>query len=126
MNRYRWGPILLIGSASVLTVGTGVVLKEAGQSDSIWVIAGAIGLGGLFAVWRFFLWRSAHLRYPLSLTYPLTGLTFPLVLIVSALYGEPVGFWQLLATVLITLGVILIHRSASVVTDHDQQKAMDP
>jgi drug/metabolite transporter (DMT)-like permease len=111
VNKYQAGPILLIGSASVLTVGTGVVLKEAGQSDSIAVIAGAMGLGGLFAVWRFLLWRSAHHRYPLSMTYPLTGLTFPLALVVSALYGEPIGSLQVLATVLITLGVILIHRS---------------
>lgn len=109
--RGRFGPVALIGLASLLTVASGVILKEGGEADAIWFAGAAILAAGAVNLLRLVVWRRAHRLYPLSLTYPLTGLTFPLVLIVSALYDEPVGPVQVGAVVLIVVGVTLIHRS---------------
>jgi multidrug transporter EmrE-like cation transporter len=109
----RGGPLALIGTASLLNVLSGVILKEAGQIGHLWLIPVAIGAAGAVNGLRFVLWRRAHRLFPLSLTYPLTGLTFPMALVASLLYGEPVGSIQVMATVLIAGGVAVIHRSGA-------------
>jgi len=98
-------------AASVLTVLSGVILKEGGRAEGWLVAVLAIGAAGVVNVARLLTWRTAHRRYPLSLTYPLTGLTFPMVLAVSAFYDEPVGPIQLISVALIAIGVTFIHRS---------------
>lgn len=105
------GPIALIGVASVINVAAGVVLKEAGRASSTGLVVAGLGLAGILGIGQFLLWTRAHRLYPLSLTYPLTGLTFPIALIVAVLYKEPVRAVHVLATVLVSLGVIVVHRS---------------
>lgn len=107
----RLGPAWLIGLASLINVFAGVVLKEAGAAPTTIVQVGGLGLAGMLGLGQFFLWRKAHERYPLSVTYPFTGLTFPMALVVAALYKEEVGLTHVIATVLVTVGVIIVHRS---------------
>jgi drug/metabolite transporter (DMT)-like permease len=100
-------------AASVLTVSSGVILKEGGQASTLWLAGVAILAASVVNVVRLIVWRTAHRLYPLSLTYPLTGLSFPMVLAVSAWYDEPVGLTQVMAVVLIAVGVSFIHRSGN-------------
>ena len=109
--RLRSGPLILMLAASVLTVSSGVILKEGGHASTLWLAGLAILAAGVVNVVRLVVWRTAHRLYPLSLTYPLTGLSFPMVLAVSAWYDEPVGLTQVMAVVLIAVGVSFIHRS---------------
>ena len=109
---WRSGPILLMLAASVLTVLSGVILKEGGRASGVWIAGLAVFAAALVNIIRLMVWRTAHRRYPLSLTYPLTGLTFPMVLAVSAFYNEPVGLVQLVAVALIAVGVTFIHRTS--------------
>lgn len=109
--RERFRPAFLIGFASILNVAAGVVLKEAGKSTVLWFLLAGLAIAGLIGIGQFLLWSRAHQRYPLSLTYPFTGLTFPIALVVSKLYKEPVTFVHILATLLIAVGVIMVHRS---------------
>lgn len=107
----RLGPAWLIGLASLVNVLAGVVLKEAGAAPTTIMQLGGLGLAGMLGLGQFILWRKAHERYPLSVTYPFTGLTFPMALVVAALYSEEVGVAHVVATLLVTVGVIIVHRS---------------
>ena len=107
----RFGPAWIIGLASLINVLAGVVLKEAGAAPTAIVQIAGLGLAGVLGLGQFFLWRKAHERYPLSVTYPFTGLTFPMALVVAALYKEEVGVAHVVATLLVTVGVIIVHRS---------------
>jgi len=107
----RLRPALIIGTASLLNVLAGVVLKEADADSSAGLVIGALALAGILGVIQFLLWRNAHHRYPLSLTYPYTGLVFPFALVISALYGEPVKPAHVMATALIVAGVIIVHKT---------------
>lgn len=119
----RSGPLLLMLAASVLTVSSGVILKEGGQTSTLWLAGLAIIAAGAVNIVRLIVWRTAHRLYPLSLTYPLTGLSFPMVLVVSAWYDEPVGLTQIVAVVLIAVGVSFIHRSGDgAMGDPDEQQ----
>ena len=107
----RWlGPVPLIGLASVMNVASGVVLKQTGSS-TLGIIVIGFGLAMGLNILRFFIWRRAHRRYPLSLTYPLTGLTFPIAILASLYFDEPVGILQVGAALIIAVGVALVNRS---------------
>ncbi len=107
----RFGPAILIGLVSTLNVASGVILKEAGTADSVTIQLFGLALAGSLGLAQFVLWRKAHQRYPLSLTYPFTALTFPMALVVAALYKERVGAWHIIATALVAVGVFVVHRS---------------
>ncbi len=107
----RFGPAMLVGLTSIINIVAGVILKEAGTADNIAIQLSGLAVAGLLGVGQFVIWRKAHQRYPLSLTYPFTALTFPMALGVAVLYGESVGLWQVAATLLVAAGVIVVHRS---------------
>lgn len=46
-----------------------------------------------------------HRRWPLSHTYPMTAVFFPLIIIMAAAYGEPIRLNQVLGGLLIAAGV---------------------
>lgn len=103
--------MLLIGFASVLNVLSGIILKTLGASASVAVVVTGLGLALVVNMARFVIWNAAHNRYPLSLTYPLTGLTFPIALVASLWFDEPVGLTQVAAALIIAFGVAIINRS---------------
>jgi drug/metabolite transporter (DMT)-like permease len=107
----RFGPVVLIGTASILNVVSGVILKVAGSSTEAVTLLFAVGAAFAVNLARFLIWRTAHQRYPLSLTYPLTGLAFPFFLLASLLFDEPVGWPQIVATALIAVGVAVVNKT---------------
>lgn len=64
-------------------------------------IVAAFGVQGV----RFLLWGYAHKRWPLSVTYPMTAVFFPMLIALAAFYGEQVTAAQWLGGFLITGGV---------------------
>ncbi|HSC47644.1 MAG TPA: hypothetical protein VLG68_06130 [Gammaproteobacteria bacterium] len=64
-------------------------------------IAAAFGVQGV----RFLLWGYAHRRWPLSVTYPMTAVFFPMLIGLAAWYGERVTLEQWAGGLLITTGV---------------------
>ena len=68
------------------------------------LITAAFGVQGV----RFLLWGYAHRHWPLSMTYPMTAVFFPLLIGLAAWYGERVSLDQWLGGLLITGGVAWI------------------
>ena len=102
--------VFLVSVAVGLSLVSAVVLKEAADlaRASRLVIAGLIFLVVLVNLLRVALWAAIHKRFRLSDSYPLTSLFFPMILALSALYGEEIGPAKLIGTVLITLGVVVL------------------
>lgn len=102
-------PLGLMLATVVLQLAVALVLDLAANREvrldlfTVVAILGAVALHGI----RFVIWGYAHRRYPLSLTYPLTALFFPLVLVLAYWRGEAVGMAQVGGTILITAGVAL-------------------
>lgn len=83
------------------------LLKQASLSVPLGLLLPAVLILAAFGVQglRFLLWGYAHRRWPLSLTYPLTAVFFPLLIALAAFYGEPVAAQQWLGGLCITAGV---------------------
>lgn len=64
-----------------------------------------IGLVILLNALRLLVWHFTNKRYPLSTVYPLTSLFYPIMLVVSYWYGEPISILQIFGTIFITTGV---------------------
>ncbi|MFQ5508348.1 MAG: hypothetical protein ACE5FN_03315 [Leptospirillia bacterium] len=99
--------VLVIFAAVALQIISAVVLK--GMADhpllpALFVALGIVLVAALNAA-RFLAWGYAHRRYPLSHSYPLSSMFFPLMLGVAWLYGDPISANQVAGTVLITAGV---------------------
>lgn len=105
--------ILLAGVVVGLNVVSAVVLKEAADNhhSSLLVIGMLITLVALINVLRVAFWAAIHKRFRLSDSYPLTSIFFPLILAISALYGEEIGAAKLIGTGFITLGVLVLMKS---------------
>ena len=100
-------PLLLVALAVTLNLVSAALLKElVGVDGRSWLlIFAALGLVALVNVLRFAIWGMAHQRYPLSRTYPLSCLFFPMILMLSYWYGEEVGARQVLGSLVVTGGV---------------------
>ena len=102
-------PLGLMLATVVLQLVVALILDLAANRDAtldlltVATILGAIALHGI----RFVIWGYAHRYYPLSLTYPLTALFFPLVLVLAYWRGEELAAAQVAGTILITAGVAL-------------------
>jgi multidrug transporter EmrE-like cation transporter len=98
---------MIVMVAVLINIIGAIVLKEMSlrpDLPSVWITFGivlVIGLNGL----RFLIWAQAHSRYPLSTTFPFTSLFFPMLLLVSYYYGDPLPWTKWLGTALITVGV---------------------
>lgn len=104
-------PLVIVTSSVLLGLLSAVLLKEAASQQGMsWIIMGVIILAVMVINgFKFILWGIAHRNHPLSLTYPLNSIFFPLIFIVSHLfYGEPVTIRKIVGTVLIVVGVSII------------------
>jgi len=101
-------PLLVVSAAVVLQIAGAVVLKTLADRAPVppAILIFGIGVVALLNGLRFLAWGFAHRRYPLSTTYPLASVFFPLMLGVAYLYGDPIRLHQLLGTALITGGVV--------------------
>ena len=99
-------PLFVIGIVG-LNVTSGILLTTLASSSDLNVLV--LGLG--FAVvlllngWRLVIWMLANRRFPLSTVYPFTSLFFPVMLVVSFAYHEPITLSRIAGTLLITSGV---------------------
>jgi len=98
----------------ILTVGlnlvSAVVLKETvnRRQGPLFLIALLIVLVVMINFVRVVLWSAIHKRFRLSESYPLTSLFFPMILVLSAIYGEEIGLANLIGTGMVTLGVLVL------------------
>jgi drug/metabolite transporter (DMT)-like permease len=101
-------PLLVVCGAVTLQIAGALVLK--GMADRphlpLAAVAAGVGLVALLNGARFLAWGYSHRRFPLSTSYPLSSVFFPLMLGVAYLYGDPIGWNQWLGTALITTGVV--------------------
>lgn len=102
--------IPLVSVAVGLNLASAIVLKEAAdlKHASLLIITALIALVALINLLRVAFWAAIHRRFRLSDSYPLTSLFFPMILALSALYGEEIGLAKLLGTTIITLGVLVL------------------
>lgn len=102
---------LAVVTVTVLLQLTGAaLLKQATLAVHLGLLITAIFIAAAFGVQgaRFLLWGYAHRRWPLSVTYPMTAIFFPLLIALAMLYGEQVAPHQWLGGLLITAGVAWI------------------
>ncbi|MDH5527345.1 MAG: hypothetical protein OEY97_08580 [Nitrospirota bacterium] len=101
-------PFLVVLATVALQIGAALVLKGLADRPQapMLLLAGGMALVVAFNGLRFVMWGVAHRRYPLSLTYPMSAVFFPLMLLISHQFGEPVAARQVAGTVLITCGVL--------------------
>lgn len=104
----RYYPLLIVFAVVILNVISALILKALADNvnpEMMWLLGGIL-LAIFINFMRFLVWGYALKRYPLSNTYPLVSIFFPIMLVVSYMYGEPVEFNQVLGTVLILCGVV--------------------
>jgi len=108
LRRFGWMPLLVVFVAVALNILCAVLLKTVADLGDVspWVLIASIGVVAALNGLRFLVWGVAHRKYPLSLSYPLSSMFFPMMLGVSYLYGDPVQATQVLGTGLITVGVL--------------------
>lgn len=111
VQRSRLLMVALVLSTVLMQVAVAVLLKELADADGggsqawfLFVLAIAAGLNGV----RFVVWGYTHRHYPLSHSYPLTALFFPCILLVSAGYGEQVGWAKVAGVAVIMAGLSLM------------------
>ncbi len=105
------GPAMLVAlvlSTVAIQLLVAALLKEASQRSAVpaWIafaIVAAIVLNGA----RFVIWGHIHRYYPLSHSYPISAMFFPLVVAMAWAYGERVTGMNIAGAVLITAGVVL-------------------
>lgn len=100
-------PLMLVTTAVVLNIASAIVLKEAVEltDPTMLLLIGLLALVVLINLLRVGFWAAIHRRYRLSDSYPLTALFFPMILLLSLFYGEEIGAYKVLGTLLITIGV---------------------
>lgn len=67
-------------------------------------IAMVLGLNGI----RFVVWGYIHKRYPLSYSYPLTAVFFPMIVVLAIWQGNHIYAVQYLGLLVITVGIYLL------------------
>ena len=95
--------------AVTLQVLGALLLKTIADHRLEWSIAVlAIGVSAVIFLnlVRLSVWGAAHKRFPLSTTFPLSSLFYPVMLVVALAYGDAVGSRQLLGALLITSGSV--------------------
>lgn len=60
---------------------------------------------------RLLVWNHIHKLYPLSMSYPLTAIFFPIILFIAHLQGEKTTFIQWLGVTIIMVGVCILSTS---------------
>lgn len=106
-DRASLGPFAIVGAAVALQVLGAIVLKlMADRSANSSTLFLALGVGSVLALdfLRFVAWWSAHRRYPLSVTIPISSLFFPAMLFVALGFGEPVSAQSVVGAIVITAG----------------------
>jgi len=103
-------PLALVTMTVLLQLTGAALLKQATLEVHLGLVITAVFIAAAFGMQgaRFLLWGYAHRRWPLSMTYPMTAIFFPLLIALAMLYGEQVALHQWLGGLLISAGVAWI------------------
>ncbi len=103
-------PLVFVSAVVTLNILSAIILKQAADMEqpTRLLLATILILLVFINLLRVAFWSSIHRRFPLSDSYPLTSIFFPIVLMISLLYGEQVGLNQLIGTFFITVGVAIL------------------
>lgn len=100
--------LLVTGNVGLQLAAVRLIKDAALLPPSRYVAIGLLGaLVMVLAFGRFLLWGAMHRRYPLSLSYPVSAVIFPLVVLMAWGYGEPVSSDQAIGAILVSIGVFL-------------------
>lgn len=106
-----FGPLLAVTAAVFLGLISAVILKEASASTElslsfiILVIVVVVIVNGA----RFVIWGYIHRKHPISLSYPLGSIFFPLILVIGHFYyGDPISIPKIIGSIVIMIGVALL------------------
>jgi multidrug transporter EmrE-like cation transporter len=112
MERYlSTSPLGMVLITVLLGIISATALKTASMQEApLWVtILFVTAIAANFA--RFIIWGWVHKRYPVSASYPLASIFFPIILAVGHFfYGDPLNYWKIAGAILIMLGVGLLVR----------------
>ena len=106
--RANRGAVALMLLAVGIQATAAILLKTIADGYEAWgLLLIAAGVGGIIALnlGRLLVWGLAYRRYPLSSTFPLSALFFPVVLLIAVGFGDPVGTREVAGAGLITVGV---------------------
>ena len=102
--------LLLVSIAVALNLLSAIILKEAAdlKHSTALIIMSILTLLVVLNLLRVLLWGAIHRRFPLSDSYPLTSIFFPMILVISALrYEEPITWGKIVGTLFIVLGIVV-------------------
>ena len=105
-QRAVWLVLVVIGIVG-LNVTSAILLKTLASSSDLNLFLLGVGFAIVFTLngARLVVWMFANRRFPLSTTYPLTSLFFPVMLVVSFAYHDAITLNRVAGTLLITCGV---------------------
>ncbi len=102
----------LIG-INMLYACVGICTKMASQQEMmswsylLW-FAGAVGIIGIYAI----LWQQVLRRIDVSIAYMFKGTTLIFTMCIAALlFGEPISVMNIIGSVIIVTGIVLLARS---------------
>lgn len=105
--RSNLGALMVIFFAVGLQVFGAVLLKTIADHCLEWplsMLAAGISVVFCLNLVRLVIWGIAHKRYPLSTTFPMSSLFFPVMLVVAVLFGDDIGVRQVVGATFITFG----------------------
>ncbi len=110
MSKVSVKPFVLVLVTVVLGLMSAWALNEAAREKNISMVMLMFVLGAVAVVnaARFFIWGFIHKRYPISMSYPLNSMFFPLIFVMGYFYGEAVSMQKILGIIFITTGVSMI------------------
>lgn len=100
--------VALVLSTVAIQLFVAALMKELAMrtASHAWIaliLFAAIAFNAL----RFAIWGYTHRQYPISHSYPLSAMFFPLVVLMAWAYGENVTGMNVTGSALITAGVVL-------------------
>ncbi len=120
-SRRRLAPMVLFAILPVLTLGYQIAAKASAahlaqmRFDTDWLLAAvrlpSVQILLVCEVASFVAWMTVLAEMPLSAAFPLSAVSYVLIIAASALvFHEPVGLLQVIGSVAILVGVWLIGR----------------
>mgnify|MGYP000350828411 CR=1 FL=1 len=108
-------PLLPVLATVLLGLISAVSLKSAATFNELnLLMLFFFGLAIATNFIRFLIWGIVHKKHPISLSYPLASIFFPLILLVGHFYyGDPITTTKIIGVIFIMLGVAILISSES-------------
>lgn len=101
--------VALVLMTVVIGVASALILESLARMTEVVVLHLLLGISVVLMLngARFWVWVEVHRAYPLTASYPLTALYFPLIMLSAVVLGEEVTAQQTIGSVLVALGVAI-------------------